>query len=74
MKLDDSEGIEEAFTYHPPTKEQQELYVQMRDKFKDLAQFIIDTVPASATRTVALRKLWETSITVNSAIATEGKI
>jgi len=74
MRLDDKEGINEAFEYHAPNEEQRKLYNELRPKFKQLALDILELVPASATRTVALRKLWECSMTCNAAIATEGKI
>ena len=74
MRLDDKEGIEEAFTYHLPSEEQKVVYNELRNQFKELALSIIEKVPSSATRTVALRKLWEASMITNAAIATEGKI
>jgi len=74
MRLDDEEGINEAFTYHAPNDEQKALYNELRPKFKALALDIIRLVPQSATRTAALRMLWETSMIANAAIATEGKI
>lgn len=74
MKLDEKEGVEEVFSYHAPTPEQVEIYNNLRKEFLLLAKEILHVIPPSATRTVALRKLWECSMICNAAIATEGKI
>lgn len=66
--------INEMFIYHSPTPGQQAKYVELREHFKTLALKIKELVPDSATQTVAIRQLWETSMICNGAIATEGKV
>lgn len=63
------EDIENWFTYHSPTSEQQVAYNMVRAHAKDLAFVIFDVVPDSADRTAAMRKLREAVMTANAAIA-----
>lgn len=57
------------FTYHPPQGDQQERYVKIRDKAKEFAELIIASTPSCADQTAAIRKLRETVMAVNLAIA-----
>lgn len=61
--------IENWFTYHPPVGDQQERYVKLREKAKELAFLIAASTPASADQSAALRKLRECIMTANAAIA-----
>jgi len=61
--------IENWFTYHAPQGTQQERYVKLRDKAKELAHLIVESTPASADQTAAIRKLRECVMTANAAIA-----
>lgn len=61
------------FIYHPPTKAQQESYERIRDGARQLATIFVHEAPQSADLTAALRKLREAVMTVNAAIACEGK-
>jgi len=65
--------IENWFTYHSPTKEQQEAYVQLRLSAQALAGTICALTPPSADQTAAIRKLRECVMTANAAIACGGK-
>lgn len=64
--------IEEWFKYHPPTADQQAKYVALREKARELALLIAEVVPACADRTAAIRKLRESIMTANAAIACGG--
>ena len=66
MKPDE---IESFFKYHPPQGTQQERYVAIRDKAKELAYLINELTPASPDQTAAIRKLRECVMTANAAIA-----
>lgn len=66
-------GIEDLFTYHPPTGDQPARYVAIRDKAKELAHVIIACTPVCADQTAAIRKLRECVMTANASIALEGK-
>jgi len=63
------EEIENWFTYHAPSPEQQVAYQMVRDQAKELAFVINDVVPESADKTAAMRKLREAVMTANAAIA-----
>lgn len=71
-RLTVEEEIEIWFTYHAPKGDQQERYVRIREKAKELAKVIAECAPMCADRTVALRKLRECVMTANAAIACEG--
>lgn len=60
------------FSYHPPTDEQRTKYVLIRDKARELAAVIVANTPSSADQTAALRKLRESVMTANAAIACNG--
>ena len=63
------EEIEVFFKYHPPQGNQQERYVAIRDKAKELALLINELTPSSPDQTAAIRKLRECVMTANAAIA-----
>ncbi len=63
------EELDNWFTYHPPTEEQENRYVLLRDKFRELAYLILQETPACADQTAALRQLRECSMAVNQSIA-----
>lgn len=61
--------IDNWFTYHKPEGDQQERYVAIREKAKELAIVIVDSTPSCADQTAAIRKLRETVMAANLAIA-----
>lgn len=61
--------IENWFAYHEPKGDQVERFELIRKTAKVMASVIVRTVPDCADRTSALRKLRETVMTANSAIA-----
>ena len=66
------DAIENLFTYHAPTPEQQVLYKTIRSQAMALARLIDGACPPSPDRTDAIRKLRECVMTANAAIATGG--
>ena len=62
--------IEELFTYHKPTPEQEQAYRQIRDAGKALARCIDHWCPAGPDRTAAVRSIREAVMTANASIAT----
>lgn len=64
--------IENLFTYHRPTEEQVQHYLDIRSAAKDLARVIDRCCPPSPDRTVAMRQLRECVMTANASIATGG--
>jgi hypothetical protein len=63
------DNVMSMFTYHPPSGNQATRYNTLREEFRRLALKIIDLTPICADQTVAIRKLWETSMAVNATIA-----
>lgn len=61
--------LDNFFMYHQPQGTQQERYVAIRDKAKELAYLINQLTPASPDQTAAIRKLRECVMTANAAIA-----
>lgn len=61
--------IEKRFTYHAPKGDQQERYVALRAKGRELAEDIIASTPASREQSLAITKLEEAIMWANAAIA-----
>jgi hypothetical protein len=61
--------IENRFSYHKPTCEQQEKYVEIRETAKNLAYTIEDMCPDSREKSLAMTKLQETVMWANASIA-----
>lgn len=68
MTISDKE-LDNLFTYHAPTLEQQQRYVKIREAGKHLATTIRDACPSSADCTVAIRKVREAVMNANASIA-----
>lgn len=66
------DAIENLFTYHAPSEEQKQLYLDIRSKAMELARVIDRCCPASPDRTVAIRKVREAVMVANASIATGG--
>lgn len=65
--------IDDIFAYHPWTIEQREAGEAVRKALADAFKVIVDYVPPSADRAVALRKLREARMDANSAITHKGR-
>ena len=61
--------IENNFTYHAPKEGQQEKYVALRAKAKELAALFLELVPDSRERSVALTELENSVFWANAGIA-----
>jgi hypothetical protein len=62
--------IEELFTYHKPSPEQEEQYKEIRSAAKALVRVIDRVCPPGPDRTTAVRKIRESVMTANASIAT----
>ena len=69
----DESNLANWFTHHPPTNDQKADYVSIRDAAKAYAKVIMECTPSCADQTAALRKLRESVMIANSAIACNGK-
>lgn len=61
--------IDNNFTYHAPKDGQPEKYVQLREKGKELAALILQLIPDSRERSVALTELETSIFWANAGIA-----
>lgn len=57
------------YTYHAPKGDQQERYVALREKAKELALLIVELTPYSREQSVALTDLEKAIMAANAAIA-----
>lgn len=62
-------NIEQTFTYHKPFGTQQDRYVEIRGKAKELAEIIVKDTPVSREQSVALTHLQTAIMFANAAIA-----
>jgi hypothetical protein len=67
------EQLDNWFTYHSPSPDQNVSYLAIREAAKNLAQVIVANAPDSADTTAAIRKVREATMTANQAIACGGK-
>lgn len=70
---DPKEEIENWFQYHAPVGDQAQRYERLRAAGKELASVMLELCPASADRTVAIRKIREAVYSANASIACGGK-
>ena len=63
------ENLDEVFTYHTPTSQQQSDYEAIRYQAKILAMVILARCPNCADQQAALRLVRESVMTANAAIA-----
>lgn len=61
--------IENNFKYHAPSQEQQESYIELRQKGKELAYTIVALCPKSREASLAMTKLEEAIFWANASIA-----
>lgn len=61
--------LDNIFTYHAPHGTQQERYVAIRDKAKELAALIQKATPESREQSVALTNVQQAVMWANAAIA-----
>jgi hypothetical protein len=65
--------LENRFTYHePPNQITIDLYVDIRNRGKEFAQFVTDNTTASREASLAITKIEEAVMWANAAIARHG--
>ncbi len=69
--FDRAKGIVDSFRYHQPSAAQIERIARVREAHVACAKLILQNTPVGADQTVALRKLHESMMTANKAIACE---
>ena len=63
------EDLDNRFTYHSPKEGQNDKYVAIREKAKELAYLINDECPESREKALAVTKLEECTFWANASIA-----
>ncbi len=69
MTMQEKHNIDNHFTYHKPNKEQIKDYQSLRDKGKELAYLISNSVPDSKEKEISIAKLEECIMWANAGIA-----
>lgn len=64
--------IENRFTFHPVVGDQAQRYIAIREKAKELAILIIESVPVGREQAIALTQLEQTVMNANAGIARHG--
>lgn len=64
--------LEHIFTYHPPTETQKAQYEAIREAAMIYGKVMLDNTQPCADQSTALRKLRESVMTANAAIALGG--
>lgn len=67
--IEESQCLENIFSYHPPKDGQPEMYADIRSKAKELAYMLCRLVPDSRERSLAITKLEECVMWANAGIA-----
>lgn len=67
--VDLTKRIQNDFTYHKPPQEKGQVFVEIREKAKELALMIAENVPAGREQSTALTRLEETVMHANAGIA-----
>lgn len=67
--MKDQLNLERIFTYHAPKGDQTERYKKIRSDAKELAITILEITPSCREQSVAIRKLEESVMWANAAIA-----
>lgn len=66
------ESIENDFAFHPATPETGEIHDAVRERFGELAHWVLDNTPPGAARSTAIAKLREGMMWANGAVACDG--
>lgn len=66
--------LEHIFTYHSPKDDQPERYEKIREAAKEFALVILENTPPGADASTCVRKIRETVMTANAAIALDGRL
>lgn len=61
--------LDQIFTYHKPSEESIKVIQTIREKSKELAQYIVDNCPDSDEAYTAIQRLQEVSMYANASIA-----
>lgn len=61
--------LDNWFTYHPPTKDQEAAYIEIRETAKNFARAVVRLTPACADQTATIRKIREAVMSANATLA-----
>jgi len=71
--FNDEEVLNDLFSHHAPTEEQEAGYQAIRNAAKEFVKVIAANSPPSADQTVAIRKVREAVYSANASIALGGR-
>jgi hypothetical protein len=63
------EQLENIFTYHSPEGTQNDRYVQLREKAKELASMVNNLCPESREKSLAITSIQQSTMWANASIA-----
>ncbi|HLJ87760.1 MAG TPA: hypothetical protein VKZ53_13120 [Candidatus Angelobacter sp.] len=66
------QNLETIFQYHSPREDQLPKYSAIREAAKQFAKVVLENTPKCADQTAAIRKIRESMMTANAAIALDG--
>lgn len=72
-ELRGTDDLEKLFTYQPPTLEMQPHFKAISEAALAFARVIVEHVPSSADRTLAIQHLIDARMRANAAIALDGQ-
>ena len=61
--------LSNRFTYHKPTGNQPDIYVEIRGRAYELARYIVENTPDSREQSLAITKLEEAVMWANAGVA-----
>lgn len=67
-----SDDLEKLFTYQPPTDDMRPRFAAVSAALLAAARTIVENVPSSADRTIAIQHLVDARMRANAAIALDG--
>jgi len=68
-----AKAIDDLFEYHPWDEAQREKGKKVREALASAVKVIVDNVPPCASRSVAIRKVFEARMDANAAITHHGQ-
>jgi len=72
-ELRGADDLEKLFSYQPPTPDMQEHFEAVSKACEAAARVIVEHVPPSADRTLAIQHLVDARMRANAAIALDGQ-
>ena len=69
----DAQDLGNRFNYHPPSPDRALIHDAIRGELQEVAQTILDSLPAGREQSLAVTKLEEAMFWANAALARQGE-